>query len=212
MAVGEDITGKRFGRLVALSKAASYRAPNGKRMSNTMWNCVCDCGTEKTIRTRDLKAGNVVSCGCHKRELRTKHGHYKSKTYSSWYHMKTRCDNPNHVAREGYGGRGITYCDKWASFEGFLEDMGEVPDGMSLDRIDTNGNYEPGNCRWATPVQQMNNRRNTVYLEHDGRRMSLMDWSRETGLSRDKLDYRMKAGYSSSQILSKEKLSCRDTA
>lgn len=110
------------------------------------------------------------------------HGHYNSPTYISWKQMKARCSGSKQY-EERYGSRGIWICDRWAaSFQSFLDDMGERPDGMSIDRIDNDGGYEPGNCRWATRREQAVNRRSTVFVEHNGRRKCLADWARDIGV------------------------------
>jgi hypothetical protein len=115
----------------------------------------------------NLRSGDVRSCGCLQREIIARrnrtHGHSvrgaETPTYRSWKAMHTRCTNPNPSTWAHYGGRGIEICERWRSFESFLEDMGERPEGTSIDRIDVDGNYEPGNCRWATPTEQRANRR-----------------------------------------------------
>lgn len=157
--------GKRFGRLVAK-----------KRQTGSRWLCRCDCGNEVSVFTGKLNSGHTQSCGCLHIDraiaANTIHGQGSSKTgrisptYKSWQQMKRRCYNPNHDAYSYYGGRGITVCERWRnSFEAFLEDMGDRPDGMTIDRIDTDGNYEPDNCRWATHSEQMRNRRNNAIQE-----------------------------------------------
>ena len=157
-----DLSGQRFGRLVAIE-----RAPNkGKR---TMWRCKCDCGNGVVTEAYRIKNGITSSCGCYHREvsagiystLNRTHGATNTPTHRSWNHMLGRCTNRNHHAWELYGGRGISVCERWLVFENFLEDMGERPPGTSIDRIDTNGNYEPGNCRWADAKTQGANRRGT---------------------------------------------------
>lgn len=152
-----DRTGARFGRLLVLS-----RAPN--RNSRTRWCCRCDCGVTCEVNTVELTAGKTNSCGCLREELRASHGHTKrgrrSPTYNSWSTMTQRCTNPDATGYALYGGRGIKVCDRWRKFEDFLADMGERPRNKTLDRYpDNDGDYEPGNCRWATGSEQGLNRR-----------------------------------------------------
>lgn len=158
------LIGQRFGRLVVVKRVA-----NNKR-GQARWLCKCDCGQSCERNSYNLRAGVTKSCGCLRKEMgatlgrstRT-HGHASSRslTYNTWTKMKDRCNNPKHTKWRLYGGRGITVCDRWMnSFEDFLADMGERPPGMSIDRYpDKDGNYEPGNCRWATLEQQNQNRR-----------------------------------------------------
>jgi len=138
--------------------------------------CLCDCGNEVEVRLDKLKRGSTKSCGCFNFELiskphgprNAKHGHTiggkPTPEFYSWWSMKMRCTNKNAKHYQYYGGRGITVCNEWFnSFENFFKDMGNRPDGMTLDRINNDGNYEPSNCRWSTPSQQLKNRRNAKH-------------------------------------------------
>jgi hypothetical protein len=127
-------------------------------------------------------------------------------TYKAWQNMKTRCLNQNRESYPGYGGRGITICDRWiSSFAAFLEDMGERPPGMMIDRIDNNGNYEPGNCRWATNKEQANNRRSTLKITFKGITRSAAQWGEELGLSRSLISGRLRKGWPIEKALSQNK-------
>ncbi len=151
--------------------------------------CRCDCGTIKSVLGSALRNGDARSCGCGIRRALsarfTRHGHagkIKTPTYSSWKSMHDRCKKPHHKAYADYGGRGITICERWQKFENFLADMGERPNGTSLDRFPNNdGNYEPGNCRWADKYQQANNRRTTKLIQRGDERLSIAEWARKLG-------------------------------
>ena len=178
-----DATGVRYGRLVGVERV-------GVRQGNAVWRLRCDCGREVTAVLNGVRTGNVRSCGCLRSEasaarVRT-HGMTRSRTYRIWRHMLNRCRMQQHPKWHRYGGRGIAVCEAWQRFEGFLADMGEAPAGLSIERVDNDRGYEPGNCRWATFDEQAANRSNTRRFEIDGRVQHLAAWARELGLTRDK--------------------------
>jgi hypothetical protein len=159
-----DYTGHRSGMLTAI-------APHHYQGHGWLWTVRCDCGTEKVVRIRKLVEGRIKSCGCarppprpigppRKRGRPRTHPQCSIEIYNCWLNMLSRCENPKHGAYEYYGGAGITVCERWHMFANFLADMGERPPGTSIDRWpDPYGNYEPGNCRWATIAEQAGNKR-----------------------------------------------------
>lgn len=151
-----DLSKERFGRLQPISRAFV-------RAGNTYWVCLCECGSKVVVSLPHLTTGHTQSCGCRRAERNYRHGNsghrWKTGAYRSWDGMVQRCTNPNNSGYKNYGGRGIRVCGEWLDFRNFLRDMGDRPKGMSLDRINVDGNYEPNNCRWATQSEQNHNRR-----------------------------------------------------
>ena len=189
-----DLMGRRFERLLVVERAGS----TANRMA--LWRCVCDCGGEKTTTTRNLTSGAAKSCGCYHKERSAeacrarllKHGHTaggNSRTYRIWANMVSRCTNEKFDSYPYYGGRGIVVCDRWREFTLFLEDMGEAPAGMSIDRVDSNGPYALENCRWASKTQQANNHRGNVILNIDSESMTVAQWALRDGAAPAKTIY-----------------------
>ncbi len=193
----KDMRGKRFGRLAVLGYASS----RGSSQS-AYWCCVCDCGQKATIRGQSLRSGETKSCGCLNQEMRhlsnRKHGLYGIPEYWVWHSAKDRCCNPNDAKFKHYGDRGIQMCQEWHdSFATFIADMGRRPKGRyTLDRIDNDGNYEPGNCRWATYAEQSRNNRRTRLLPFQGETHCLTDWANKLGMKRVTLHSRLSRGWS----------------
>jgi hypothetical protein len=186
-----------FGRLTVIGPSAKVNR------SGMHYQCRCECGTEKAVAGIHLRSGHTSSCGCHKGRLT--HGATRTTEYRIWANMRSRCSNPNLGAVSGnYIGRGISVCERWSSsFVNFLADMGPRPSPRhTLDRIDNDGNYEPGNCRWATADVQRRNSRLAVYLEHDGRRLCITDWAAALGVSPNRIRSRLKRGKSVAEALS----------
>ena len=182
MPKGPDLTGQRFGRLIVIA----YKGQNQRK--NSVWTCKCDCGGETDTTTRCLRSGDSKSCGCLRREnavrVSTRHGMSRSPEYTAYRHMIDRCTRPGHKHFSYYGGRGIYVCERWLqSFEYFFEDMGKRPKGASLERIDVNDDYTPENCRWALAwKEQMQNKRNNVFVLHDGKTQCVTEWARQLGV------------------------------
>lgn len=195
-----NLIGMRFGMLTVIEK------DNTKKGTGSYWSCKCDCGGYITTSARCLKTGNTKSCGClfrtqeriamvsengrkkrHSASMDFAHRVVKHPLYGIWIDMKRRCNNASYHAYKYYGGRGIKVCDRWDGdngFENFVNDMGDRPSKKhSLDRIDVNGDYCPENCRWATDIEQMNNTRRNSYVVYKGKRLSVSEFSRISGIS-----------------------------
>lgn len=187
----EDLTGRVFERLTVI-EYAGYE----KKSKSSMWRCKCECGKEVTTRRSHLINGDSKSCGCLTRftgATTTTHGLSSHPVYSSWDHMKRRCNNPKDDAYENYGGRGIKICEEWNnSFEAFYKDMGDTyRKGLTLERKDVNGDYSPENCVWATRVEQQNNRRNTRYITLFGEKIAFSEVARKYNINKATLKHRL---------------------
>lgn len=179
-----DLAGQRFGRLLAIRRVP---APGKSR-----WQCRCDCGEMIVASANNLRSGRSGSCGCLHRarvgasnaELKRTHGMCGTPTYRTWLSMKQRCHDENTPAYKLYGARGIAVCERWRnSFDAFMADMGARPVGTTIDRINNDGNQEPGNCRWARQVEQERNKTNNRRLNFDGKERPLAEISEMTGVA-----------------------------
>lgn len=184
--------GQRFGRLTVLGKIAAVS-------SRSVVLCRCDCGTYHLARTQDLTAGKVQSCGCYHEErnvaAHTIHGGSSSRLYTTWAAMRARCTNPDHDNFTRYGGRGVTVCPEWESFEIFRDWAlaNGYRDDLTIDRIDNDGPYSPSNCRWATRAEQQNNTRRNIHVTYMGQTMTLMEAARASGIAYNTLRRRYHA-------------------
>ncbi len=203
----KHIVGKKFSRLLVLEYSGH------DKHGTVMWKCVCDCGNEGVFKGRNLRIGKTKSCGCLAKEVRSaginrSHGHTSRKTgaspeYATWKNMRNRCQNPNAREWDDYGGRGIKVCERWQKFENFLTDMGSKPSpGLTIERIDNSEGYAKENCIWATRGVQNRNKRNNVVLVHNGKCQTMMDWSKELGISFQTLYSRLQLGWTVEQTLS----------
>ncbi|WP_167440549.1 hypothetical protein [Paraburkholderia fungorum] len=198
------LDGRKFNRLTVVEWAG-----NGK------WLCLCDCGSTSSVQGYKLKTGDVKSCGClndeKRRECNTRHGLSDTRIHRSWMSMRQRCENPKDRAYHRYGGRGIKVCDRWQIFENFASDMGPMPEGKTLDRFpNVNGNYEPGNCRWADDKQQARNLRSNRVITHNGKTQCLSAWAEECGINRVTIAHRLRKGMSFEQAITQPVSDCRD--
>ncbi len=165
----QDVIGMRFGRLVIISEFSQPCNRLERKDKRRMCVCRCDCGNETKTRLDALRAKKTVSCGCYNKDLHTRHLMEGTPEYNSWKCMKARCRQPGDPSFKYYGAKGITYCERWESFETFFADMGLKPSpNHTIDRYpDRHGNYQPGNCRWATATEQ-NQNRDRVSVCHQG--------------------------------------------
>ena len=202
-----ELQGQSFGRLTVIA-----RAPNAGAglKSKARWFCECECGAEAIVHASALRCGNTTSCGCAKRErskrdgwkLNRKHGRTGSRVWITWGSMVQRCTDPAHKSFANYGGAGIFVCDRWRSFEVFLADMGEQPEGMWLGRRDTAKEYGPENCAWMPREEVGRVKKTSRLIEHNGETRTLAGWAKAHGVSRKLLRDRLGRGWSFGRALS----------
>lgn len=185
-----DLSGQRFGQwLVAGSHVRTH--------NKTLWLCRCDCGTKRHVNGAELRNGKSTNCGCVRRAKvaarNYKHGMGSTALHARWQGMIARCENPNHKGYKRYGAKGITVCGRWReSFTAWLADMGPPPSPRhTIERKDNRGNYEPGNCVWATNKENCNNTSRNRVIEHDGLQLTLSQWSERTGIEHHTIAYRI---------------------
>jgi len=186
-----DMVGHVYGRLTVLHEI-------GRRDAGRMYLCVCVCGNFKSTAAAWLRSGNTTSCGCRVLDgsIRRRHGMKNTKEYMIWKEMKRRCLNPNNPSYSRYGGRGIRLCERWHLFDNFIADMGRRPSAeLSLDRIDNDGHYEPGNCRWATINEQARNRSNNRMISLDGSVTTLAELAEKSSVTPQHMRGRLRDGW-----------------
>lgn len=193
----QNLAGQKFNKLTALERAG-FRTLSHCRKS--LWKCRCECGVEVIVAQVDLVSGGTKSCGCLIGKHKRTHGGTGTPEFRIWDSMRRRCADPSY---KDYGGRGIKVCERWQDFANFLADMGKRPSpDHSLDRYpDNNGDYEPANCRWATRVEQSNNRRSSRTLTINGETKTYAEWERETGLPPGRVFTRLKMGWKPEEVL-----------
>lgn len=195
-------TGDLYGRLTVIEETAGHHRPNGRLTRR--FRCQCECGNHLTVTLCNLRTGNTSSCGCLRRDtcriqgkLAATHNMSHTPAYRSWHSMQQRCTDPRKHNYHRYGGRGISVCQRWMdSFEAFLEDMGEKPAGLTIERIDNDKGYSKSNCRWATAKEQARNRQNSVFVTYQGETLCLGEWAERTGIALSTLHKRFRLGWS----------------
>lgn len=189
------LSGKTFGKWTVVKRAGSTKR------GESLWKCICKCGTERLVRGKNLVTGDSMSCGC---ENKITHGMADTRPYRIWQSMKTRCTNMNQPNYERYGKRGITYDPQWEIFENFWADMKDsYTDSLTLERIDNYKGYSKENCRWATPHEQNRNMRSNIFIMYDGIKYCLSDLAILLGISRKKLYYHHAKGLRGNELIDK---------
>jgi hypothetical protein len=193
-----ELRGQKFGKLTALESITVI----GEVLK---YRCACDCGNEIIVRAQSLRTGNTKSCGCGKsiamKEFFTRHGMSRTPIHNVWMGMRRRCEDPKSKYFSDYGGRGITVCERWQTFENFLEDMGIPEKGMTLERSNNDLGYSKENCIWATKTAQANNRRSSKIIEFNGKSQTQAEWEKELGLRSGQIYERLSRGWSFDRAL-----------
>lgn len=193
----KNYLGQNFGLLVVTSEAE--KAGKHRRM-----NCVCACGNQKTVHLSNITRGLTTSCGCEQKRIvstvNSTHRKTGTREYITWRNMRERCENPKNKGYQQYGGRGINVCERWKSFENFFEDMG-ASNGLTLDRVNVNGNYEPSNCRWATRKTQANNTRANRLVSIGDRQITLKEACESASLNYKTVHQRLRRGWAIEKAL-----------
>lgn len=190
----KDMSGKKFGRLTAVEYSHS------DKYGKAFWLCLCDCGNTAIVSGDKLRREKTKSCGCLQAEKRRMgihrtHGLSETRLYSIWCNMKARCNNPKVDSFKYYGAKGITVCDSWRKFENFFKWANETGynDGLTIERIDVNGDYKPENCKWIKPEEQSLNKTNSHHLTISGNKKTIKEWSSESGIKYDTIERRINA-------------------
>jgi hypothetical protein len=193
-----DLTGQKFGRWAVLGRGGK------NKQGKILWECICDCGKYAMVEGNSLKSGNSTSCGCYGKTTQLKHGMHNTKIYKVWSAMKRRCYSPNDKAYKNYGAKGIQVCEEWSdSFENFYiwAINNGYKEGLSIDRVNSSGNYEPSNCRWTDRFVQNNNTSRNRPLEYNNKILNEDQWAREVGIDRKCLNSRIRRGWTIEKAL-----------
>lgn len=215
MSIGKftkDLSGLKIGKLTVIGRGPNRtEGSEGKKKSiRATWHCECECGNFVTVNAHSLKKAmdhpegraGTKSCGCLYGKHAVKHGKATDPVYRVWNSMVQRCTNPNNTGYASYGGRGVNVCDKWLKFEGFIEDMGDRPESLTIDRIDPNGDYCKENCRWVTMKVQGNNRRTNRVIEYNGVSKTMQEWAEHLCINKGTLRNRLDRGWPLDKALS----------